>query len=474
MTWTKPQWWQTISSELLTGTQSLGAYLDRSGLTLAHVEKGLSGLELRHLACLPLSPGGSETWSINLQAIITSWKLQFCPVSLAVGRELGFIRQAILPRAVAENLSQVVQYELDRFFPFPADSLYFDFQVIKETDTEVQLLLMGQPREPVEDCLNLLEQAGLRTITVEPEITATINAFGTLVKRLPASWLVWRTDSEGFELIHLEGRRIRAYRQVRLAPTEKTVPRLLAEIDRLREQGAMPEALCRSGWETPEADLNPLTEGHDLSIINPDQLQVKGLPAASDLGGGLPALGAALRGLRKVPLQTNLLPETERSKVKLRGLFLTKILLVVLIGLSCLWAGSLMIHKRVHLYQTNRLLARLGPETRQVARQLSESQEMAKTLESLEQRLEQYPRKLNLLKELTNLIPENTWLFYLKCNERQLEMGGVSRSAADLIPLMEQSGWFTKTEFASPIVTDANGREHFKIKAEIKVLGMGS
>jgi hypothetical protein len=53
-------------------------------------------------------------------------------------------------------------------------------------------------------------------------------------------------------------------------------------------------------------------------------------------------------------------------------------------------------------------------------------------------------------------------------------MGGLSKSAADLIPLLEKSGWLTKTEFASPIVTDANKLEHFKIKAEIKDLELGS
>ncbi|MFP3867525.1 MAG: PilN domain-containing protein [Desulfobacteraceae bacterium] len=472
MAWIKPHWWQTIASELLSGAQSLGVLLDRSGLTLAHLEKGLSGLELRHLVCVPLSLQGPEPPSINLQAVVSPWGLQSCPVSLAISREMGFLRQVVLPRAVAENLPQVVQYELDRFFPLPADSLYFDFQVLKETDTEVHLLLMAQPREPVEACLKVLDQAGLKPVSVEPETTATVNAFAALVKRLPPSWLLWHTETEGFEVVHIEGRRIRAYRQVRLGSAEEGIPQLAAEIDRWREEGANPQALCVSDSKTPAADLTSLAKQYEFSIVDPDQLQVKGLPEARDLGGALAAVGAALRGLKKVPVSTNLLPETERSKIKVRGIFLTKLLLIILAGLSCIWAGSLLLHKRVHLYQTDRLLAHLGPETRQVARQLSESQEMAKTLEGLKQRLDQYPSKLNLLKELTGLVPENTWLFYLKCNDRQLEMGGVSRSAADLIPLLEQSGWFTKTEFASPIVTDANGREHFKIKAEIKVLGM--
>ena len=78
------------------------------------------------------------------------------------------------------------------------------------------------------------------------------------------------------------------------------------------------------------------------------------------------------------------------------------------------------------------------------------------------------PDKLRVLKDLTQLIPDNTWLFNLRLSRQNLDISGMSKSASDLIPLLEKSGWLTKTEFASPIVTDANKQEHFKIKADFK------
>ena len=56
----------------------------------------------------------------------------------------------------------------------------------------------------------------------------------------------------------------------------------------------------------------------------------------------------------------------------------------------------------------------------------------------------------------------------LALDQALLDISGMSKSASDLIPLLEKSGWLTKTEFASPIVTDANKQEHFKIKADYK------
>ena len=98
-------------------------------------------------------------------------------------------------------------------------------------------------------------------------------------------------------------------------------------------------------------------------------------------------------------------------------------------------------------------------------RLLEESRALAKQLESL-RKIAQSPDKLTTLKALTELIPSNTWLDNLRLSKQHVNLSGMSSAASDLIPLLDKSGLLKKTEFASPIVTDANKLEHFKIKAE--------
>jgi general secretion pathway protein L len=86
-------------------------------------------------------------------------------------------------------------------------------------------------------------------------------------------------------------------------------------------------------------------------------------------------------------------------------------------------------------------------------------------MESLH-KIGQTPNKLKVLKDLTQLIPDNTWLSSLQLSKQFVNLGGTSTAASDLIPLLDKSGLLKKTEFASPTVTDANKLEHFKIKAE--------
>ena len=161
-----------------------------------------------------------------------------------------------------------------------------------------------------------------------------------------------------------------------------------------------------------------------------------------------------------------------RAAVTSSGFSLKKWLLLVFVALVLLYPMNLLVHKRVQLYQVDRELAQITPGFRQVEKQLNEVRRLAKKMQNL-RRLENSPNKLNVIKDLTQIIPKHTWLFNLRISQQNLEMGGMSRSAADLIPLLEKSGWLTKTEFASPIVTDAHKLEHFKIKAEIKGLELG-
>ena len=137
-----------------------------------------------------------------------------------------------------------------------------------------------------------------------------------------------------------------------------------------------------------------------------------------------------------------------------------------LLGLGCLWGTSAFLpHPRAELFRVNRQIAGLSQEANEVEGLLKESRALAKQMESLH-KIAESPDKLAILKELTQLIPTNTWLFNLRLSKQYVNLSGMSSDASDLIPLLDKSGLLKKTEFASPIVTDANKFEHFKIKAE--------
>jgi len=463
-------WWNVVAGELWAGSAGLGAVLHRSHLTLTCLEKGLTRSRLAYLTRLDYTPGHLEDVAPGLRSLNAALGNRQLPVFLAVSRELGFWRQVTLPQAVRENLRQVIAYELDRFLPLPAADVYYDYQVIGETADNLNLALMAIPRQPVDECLALLREIGFPVAGVEMETTAAANAFALLTEKLPSPWLLVHAGDGNLEVAAVRERTIDVHSQTAASGLQE-LPRLLTgELARLREQGVEPEALCLYGPRQGSRESAALAEAAGLPTFTPARLHLEGWPAEADPETALPALGAALRGVGRVPLPANLLPPESRDRARSGSLLMNKFFLMALVGLLCLWVGSLLIHKRVALYQVNRELASLSGEARQLEKRLQEGKTLTDQLAAFRQKLGQYPDKLRVLRELTRLIPEHTYIFHLRISQQQLEMSGMSKSAADLIPLLERSGWLTKAEFASPIVTDASKLEHFKIKAEIKVV----
>jgi Tfp pilus assembly protein PilN len=468
-------WWSHVTTEVMAGAGSLGAYWDRQRLALVHLQKGLSAAQVMHAAQWPLPADGVEGLAPRITETLADWGVQGAPVSLAVSPQMGFMRQVTLPLAARDNLAKVVSYEIDRFLPLGADRLVFDYQIAKQTDTELTLALMALPRDFIESWLSLCADTGLKPIAVELASTAAANAFALLGERLPAAWLLLRVGELDFDLIHVQNNVLRHWHSGKTAPAEQFVAEVISEIKELAGEGAGLEALRLYGEGAARLRTSTLMEQFSFPVIRESQITIKGLELGVDNGGHyLPALGAACRGVGKVPVKANLLPESERAVVKLTGLFLTRILLVLLLSFSVIWMGSIFVHKKVSLLRVESQLSQLRPAVQEVEKELTETQALGKQLQDMQKKVGLYPSALIILKELTQIIPEHTHLYSLRFKKGQVEIGGKSASAADLISILEKSGYFTKTEFVSPIVTDDTGSEIFKIKAETKSVGRGA
>jgi Tfp pilus assembly protein PilN len=467
--------WRHITIEAMTGAGSLGAYYDRRTLTMVHMQKGFAAPQVLHTAQWPLSEDDIEALAPHVAETIAVWGASGAPVSLAVSTQLGFLRQVPLPLAARENLAKVVSYEIDRFLPLGADRLVFDYQIAQQSETDITLALTALPRECIEGWLRLCADIGLKPIAVELACTAAANAFALLGERLPYSWLLFRAGEADFDLAQIQGNILRHWHSRRMAPGAGVMAEVAAEIGRLTGEGAEPAALCLYGQGALKVRTSTLMEQFSFPVIRESQIMVKSLELNSENAAQfLPALGAALRGVGKVPVKTNLLPASERAIIKFTGLFLTRVLLILLLSLGVIWMGSVFIHQKISLALAERQLASLHPAVLGVEKKLTETQALGKQLQDIQKRIEENPSTLVVLKELTQIIPDHTHLFTLRLKKGQVELGGKSNSAADLISIMEQSGYFTKTEFVSPIVTDDTGSEIFKIKAEIRGAGRGS
>jgi hypothetical protein len=122
-------------------------------------------------------------------------------------------------------------------------------------------------------------------------------------------------------------------------------------------------------------------------------------------------------------------------------------------------------------YRENRRLAsinseitRVDPEVRaveSVLRELERKRRLVATIQSLETSA---VRPLPVLRELTELVPNDAWLTTLSLDSKGVELTGQAAAASALIPILENSGRLERVEFSSP-VTRGRDREQFRIRA---------
>ena len=165
----------------------------------------------------------------------------------------------------------------------------------------------------------------------------------------------------------------------------------------------------------------------------------------------------------------NLLPPEQRPK-KGRAARHIQGFLWMLILLSLCAAAM------VPLWQQRTMVLALMPQVDTAQRQAEMAVNLRTELENtvtssqflLQKRL-QNELVIELVNELTAILPDNTWVEQLVVKGNEVQVRGQSLAAASLVSLVEASDKFEKATFRSPVVQDRRtGRDRFFLTAQIR------
>ena len=120
-------------------------------------------------------------------------------------------------------------------------------------------------------------------------------------------------------------------------------------------------------------------------------------------------------------------------------------------------------------------IKRRKPEIKTIENLQKKRDSLIKEMSELEKIKSEELSKIELLKELTRLLPETAWIWNLKYNGKEIEISGFADSASELISILDKSPLFEKVEFMAPVMKERQFRqegfqekERFKIKAKIE------
>jgi len=392
-------------------------------------------------------------------------------VYLCLPPEKAVVQEVLLPLAAEENLTQVLEYELERQLPFKRDDIYYDFIPVGKKGEKFSVYLFALPKKNVDTVLNLLESLDIKVAGVETTITALANyllfsdgsnagAVGIVTAR-PRHWemIAFKTRSDGWQ----PDTQLLFCNQM---PGDDWAQATGKEL--LQENMSLIPKVFRCG---DLSGLNGLAHEHlagaeDLTALG--SLRLKGMTAPLE-AESLPAIGAALRGVREASFRANLLRHEGSERDRNKGLSLLNVLLLgfFLIALVA-WGVSYPIKDELRLRQLQNENRKLEPAVSALQREESQLEQLRKQSRLFGELEQRRGETLRVLDELSKIVPNTVYFSNLRYRAGSIEVQGNAENASTLIPLLERSPVFENVGFNAPSNRGRDNRETFSLKADLE------
>jgi Tfp pilus assembly protein PilN len=416
--------------------------------------------------------GDSHERSLR-QAIISllpHFNIAHDAVYLCMPQENAVVQQVFLPLAAKDNLQQVLEYEIERQLPFKRDDIYYDFVPVGQKGEKYSVYVFAVPKKSIDGLLGLLDSFGIRPLGVETPITALANYLIFADSPNGGGVAVVTGHPHYWEMIGVQARadgwqpaaQLLFCHQLPAAEWAQSAGREL-----LQEGLSQVPKFYRCGDLAP---LNGLAAGRleaaqDVATLSTPRLT--GMTRADP--AMLPAIGAALRGVREASLGANFLRHEvgDRDGHKTLSLLNTILLGLLVIALT-VWGASFPIKDELRLRQLQKENQALEPAINALRRQETELEQLRKEaglVTELEQRRGEI---LRVLDELSKIVPANAYFSNLRYRAGVLEVQGNAENASALIPLLERSPVFENVGFNAPSNRGRDNRETFSLKADLE------
>jgi len=97
--------------------------------------------------------------------------------AIAIPAYRTFTRSLKVPKLKASQLREAVELEAEQYISVPLEELYLDYEVIKQTEDETELFVVGVPKTIVDSYLDLMQILGLETVLIEPTLSSSGRLF---------------------------------------------------------------------------------------------------------------------------------------------------------------------------------------------------------------------------------------------------------------------------------------------------------
>jgi Tfp pilus assembly protein PilN len=452
--------------------RGLSLSIEPASLSLVYGSRFLSRIRIKGARTYPFEEGRypSPAHLASTAVLARSEMKASRPViTLSIPKAWAVVRSVELPVTVKESLVNVISYELDRLTPFTPETALYDYRVIGEEGGKLRIMLVAARVDLVNPYLDAFRERRIAVdrVTVFPSAMATVCSF----VHSPQSAIFVNINMRGYEGGYtVDGALFSVFAggfdgADETANAERVTEEINRCSDTAKKEGGSPLVIVSSDQGNEAAALKKsLTSTVDMRQGMDGKLRLargyESIPPSA-VGGLLEALWPKAQGF-------NLLQRGVREKRKTPVLFtIFLVALLVAMGILCVIA-PLRIEER-RMQEIDRRIAAIRGEVKNVEALKKEVDSLEAEIATIGGFKKGRPMTLQMVKELTTILPKSAWLTRVRITETTAEIEGYAASATELLPKLEASPLLKKVEFSSPTFRDARlNSDRFVIKMEIE------
>ncbi len=390
------------------------------------------------------------------------------------------IRHLDLPLEVADNLKQVILYQVHSCEPTEGEKYYYDFAPLKVGPGSKKLVvLLAMIKQSLLDAhLALMRELGVRPRLVTSGAAALTNL---LLQRVGdgarRNYIIADLAPVAVEVAAVRGGALVYSHQAARQEGAAYKDLLFQELEMAAAKTRMdPEdtidKIILSGEESATIHRDLRDELQDCELMSERVKFEMPLEIRSHLQEAAVSLGLAKSGLsRKQPVQLNLLPPALRTRqtpwAYVPAIALGAIVIALLVGLGF----QRIIQERMLVAQLDQQIAVLSGPVKRVQAIRAESESLEKQIRYVEGVFKQRDLNLEVLRELTTILPPDTYLTVYNSNNRDgsITISGLSPSPPDLILKLERSPYLMNVGLQGTVYRDAqSGKDRFTFTAKME------
>lgn len=465
----------SIADDHIAPGRCLSVLIERGGISVAYGSRLFSRMKIRGIRRYPFEEGRyptPESLSSAVALAVNDLKAAGAQVLLIIPKAWAMMKTAELPFIVKDNLSDVISFELDRLTPLSSERAFYDYRIIAEDENRIQIMLAAMKTDVLQPYLGALKEKG---ITVS-RVVVSLSAIGTLSHYVHGrgNTIFVEIHSDTYEGGLISNGKLKTFFTGNFEPGDEqsTINALIEEIssivEMMRGKGEAPKVFISNQVSEKWKTILKERIGVPVRFIGEVDLKLQLLNMGTVTKVPYAAIGGALESLWHGAEGMNLLDKGIHKPQK-TPLAATIVLLSILAALCVFWLISPLQIAEKRIEGIDREIMARRDEVKKAEALKKDLEGIEKEIYTINSFKSSRPMVLDLVKEMTRILPKSTWLSRLRITDSTVDIEGYSASATEILPKLEASGYFKKAEFLSPTLRDTRmNADRFVIKMEIE------